>query len=393
MAVVGCGRWGPNHIRTFSSLPGTDVAVAVDLDEARRTQVGVKFPGLRVTSDYRWALDQADVDAVVVATPTHTHYQLVHDALLAGKHVLCEKPLCMTSDGARELDELARAQRRILMVGHVFLFNPALVKLKELVDGGELGALRYLAATRTNLGPVRADANAAYDLACHDISVFNWLLGGEPEWVAAAGGAFLQPAVEDVAFISLWYPGHVLAHVHASWLHPRKTRQLEVIGSERMASWDDIDPGAPLTIYHKGVGAAAPDAGDGAALTTWDNGVWLPPVEHEEPLRAQAQVFLQAIECGVVGRSDGAFAVGVVKTLEAVTASLRQVGRPAAFAVGETHSGETPPGRGRPELIAAAPADALHGGSVYGSPSPGAPGVRAVNGAAAANGVLPGTAA
>jgi predicted dehydrogenase len=329
IAVIGCGRWGPNHVRCFASLPGCRVDVIVDLDPERLEAVRQLHPGVRCEQDHWAALDDPAIDAVVVATPLLTHYQLVRDALSAGKHVLCEKPLCETSKEGQELVELARAEDLRLMVGHVFLFNPGVERLRELVLGGDLGRVYYLAGFRTNLGPIRDDANAAYDLAAHDVAIFNWLLGAEPETVSATGAAFIQPEVEDVVCLSLRYPGGVLACVQASWLDPKKVRQITAVGSQRMATWDDLQLTAPLAIYDKGASAVQDDGdfGEFLRLSTWDGDIRLPKVRSEEPLKAQARHFLQAVAGGRVERSDGPFAVGVVRTLQAAAASIRVGGR------------------------------------------------------------------
>jgi len=328
IAVIGCGNWGPNHVRSFASLPGCRVDVIVDPDPARLEAVRQLHPGVRCEQDHWAALDDPAVDAVVIATPMLTHYQLVRDALSAGKHVLCEKPLCETAKEGDELVELARAEDLRLMVGHVFLFNPGVEKLRELVRGGDLGRLYYLAGFRTNLGPIRNDANAAYDLASHDIAIFNWLLGTEPESVSATGAAFIQRDVEDVVFLSLRYPGGVLAGIQASWLDPKKVRQITAVGSKRMATWDDLQLTAPLAIFDKGASAVQDygDFGEFLRLSTWDGDIRLPKVRSEEPLKAQARHFLQAVTGARVERCDGRFAVGVVRTLEAVAASMRAGG-------------------------------------------------------------------
>jgi predicted dehydrogenase len=302
--------------------------VVVDTDAGRLAAVGQAHPGVRCERDHTAALDNPTVDAVVIATPMSTHYQLVREAIAAGKHVLCEKPLCEYGKQAEELVELAHEHGRQLMVGHVFLFNPGIERLRELVADGELGRLYYLSAARTNLGPIRSDANAAYDLAAHDISIFNWLLGAEPEQVSATGASFLQPGLEDVVFISLRYPGDVVAAIQASWLDPKKVRQITVVGARRMATWDDLQLTAPLAVFDKGA-STVPDYGDFGEflrLSMWDGDIRLPKVRSEEPLKAQAVAFLRAIERGVVERSDGRFAVGVVRTLEAVAASIRSGG-------------------------------------------------------------------
>jgi predicted dehydrogenase len=328
LAVIGCGHWGPNHVRTFRSLPGSSVAMVVDNNPSRLRSIGQANPDLRCEQEHWAALDDPAIDAVVVATPLSTHYQLVRDAIVSGKHVLCEKPLCEAAKEAEELVELAAAHKRLLMVGHVFLFNPGIERLRDLVRGGELGRLYYLSASRTNLGPIRHDANAAYDLAAHDIAIFDWIIGTRPLAVSATGAAFVQPDVEDVVFISLRYPGNVVATVHASWLDPKKVRQITVVGSDSMATWDDLQLTTPMTIFDKGARVVPEygDFGEFLRLSTWEGDVRRPTVGSEEPLKAQARQFLRYLEQGRVERADGAFAAGVVKTLEAVAASIRSGG-------------------------------------------------------------------
>jgi predicted dehydrogenase len=308
------------------------VVAAVDPDPKRRESVSAMFPGIRTEADYKRVLEDQAVDAVVVATPTRTHYEIVRDALLADKHVLCEKPLCEISAQAQELSELGRVRKLALMVGHVFLFNPGLVEVKKLVDAGELGGLQYMTANRTNLGPIRSDVNAAYDLASHDISIFNWLLGSVPETVCATGAAFLQPGVEDVVFITLKYPANVFATIGASWLSPKKVRQITVVGKQKMVTWDDLELNTPVAIYNKGANAKQEysDFGEFLRVSTWEGDVRLPKVDFDEPLKVQARYFLEAIGKGKVEHSDGFFALGVVESLEAVAESLRSDGTPVS---------------------------------------------------------------
>lgn len=330
LAVVGLGHWGPNHIRNFNALPESRVDAVADRDEGRLRYVREMYPELRCERDYRAIMNDASIDAVVVATPTSTHYEIVRESILAGKHVLCEKPLCENSEQGEELLELARANGCLLMVGHVFLFNAGIAKLKELMDAGELGALRYLSASRTNLGPICGDVNAAYDLCSHDISIFNWLLGSEPEVVSATGASFVQPGVEDVVFVSMKYPGNVLASIHASWLDPKKVRQITVVGSRQMATWDDLQATSPIAIYDKGVDTVQDygDFGEFLRLSMWERDVRLPRVRFDEPLKVQATDFLKCLQSGRVERSDGTFGLRVVKVLEAVASSMQQGGCP-----------------------------------------------------------------
>jgi len=307
------------------------VDAVADLDEGRLERMRETYPELRCERDYRLILEDPSIDAVVVATPIGTHYEIVRESLLAGKHVLCEKPLCKMSKQGQGLVELALANGRHLIVGHVFLYNPGIVKLKELIDAGDLGDLRYLSASRTNLGVFQSDANVAYDLCSHDISIFNWLLGCEPEVVSATGASFVQSGVEDVVFVSMRYPNNVLASMHASWLDPKKVRQITVVGSRQMATWDDLQPTTPVAVYDKGA-SSVPDYGDYGEflhLSMWDGDIRLPKVRSDEPLKVQATEFIRALQDGHAGRSDGAFGLSVVKVLEAVAASMQQSGSPA----------------------------------------------------------------
>lgn len=327
IAVVGCGRWGPNHVRCLSRIPGCTVT-AVDRDAARLDAIRSEFPAVQTTDDPLRVFDDQGIDAVVIATPTATHHGLCRDALQASKHILCEKPLCRTSREANELVELADAKNRTLMTGHIFLFNPGIRNIKELSDGGELGIIQYLSAVRTNLGPIRSDVNASFDLASHDISIFNWILGAVPTSVSATGGAFVQSNVHDVVFANLVYPSGQVASIHASWLNPKKVRQITVVGSERMATWDDMQLGTPVAIYDRGANAAKEptDFGERLRVSMWDGDVRLPKIDPVEPLKMQGQYFHDAILSGQLGLSDGPFSLGVVKVLEAIDLSLQQGG-------------------------------------------------------------------
>ena len=333
IAVIGCGHWGPNHLRVFSSLTDSEVVAAVDRDEIRLERVRQIAPNVSCHHDADEVFARPDIDAVIVATPTATHYDIVRRALESGKHVLCEKPLCPEPADARDLVDLADSVERVLMVGHVFLFNPGIVRLKKLVDDDELGALQYLSATRTNLGPIRGDVNAAYDLAAHDIAIFNWLLDAEPELVSATGACFVQPGIEDVVMISLRYPNGVLASVQTSWLNPKKVRELTVVGDRQMVTWDDLDTSTPIAIYDKGAHTEQDygDFGEFQRLTMWDGDVRLPKIPLAEPLRAQGLAFLDYIRTDQIERSDGRFAQGVVEVLSAVAQSIESDGRPIAL--------------------------------------------------------------
>ncbi len=325
IGIIGCGHWGPNHIRVFSQLKDCVVVAISESVEKRLADVCEMFPHVRGHRDYREMLRQAELDAVVVVTPTRTHHAIVSEALAAGKHVLCEKPLCTMGAEGEELVALAAARGLVLMVGHIFLFNAGILKLKELVEADEVGTIRSLTAVRTNLGPVRSDVNAAWDLASHDIAVFNWLLNAEPLEVQAMGAAFIQPGVEDVVNISLKYPGGVLASIQCSWLDPKKVRQVTLVGSKRMITWDDLALSNPVAVYEKSVETKleVSDYGEFLRLSMLDGDVHLPKIQPGEPLKAQDAEFLRAILEKRAPRSDGSFAVGVVRALSRVEECLR----------------------------------------------------------------------
>lgn len=324
IGLIGLGHWGPNHLRVFNAIAQSRVVAVADTDAARVQRIASGATELRAYATAEALLADPGVDAVVISTPTSTHYALVKAALLAGRHVLCEKPLCLSSREADELVQLSDECQRVLMVGHVFLFNSGLVKIKELLAAGELGEPRYLSAVRTNLGPFRRDVNAGWDLASHDIAIFNWLLGCEPVSVGAMGASFLQPGVEDVVNITLKYPGNIMATVLSSWLDPKKVRQLTLVGSAKMATWDDLNLTSPVAIYEKGAKTETDVSsyGEFLRISMWEGDVRLPKVVQAEPLRTQAEYFLQAMGDPSCDRSGARFAAGVVRVLEQASAAL-----------------------------------------------------------------------
>ena len=234
IGVVGCGQWGPNQIRSFFFHPGTQVVRICDTDPARLAANQALFSAIETTQKYEEITRADDIDAVVITTPVSTHFQIAQDALSHGKDVLCEKPMTIHSQECETLAQLAEKNKRILMVGHVFLFNPGILELRTLIQSNEIGDIHYLHAQRTNLGPIRKDANAVYDLASHDLSIFNFLLNSKPKVLSAVGKCYLQKNVEDIAFVSLEYPGNILAHIHVSWLDPKKVRQITVVGTKKI---------------------------------------------------------------------------------------------------------------------------------------------------------------
>ena len=333
VGVVGCGHWGPNHIRVFSQLPGSVVTCAADPDAKRRAVVAGQFPGLAVVDDYTALVSRPDVDVVVVCVPTRKHEEVTRAALEAGKHVLCEKPLTVGAAEAVALTDLAASRGLTLMTGHVFLFNPGILKLRELMVSGQAGRIHYLRALRTNLGPIRQDVNSVYDLASHDISIFNFLLDAEPVTASAVGASFLSPGNEDVAFITLTYPNGVVGAIQVSWLDPKKLREIVVVGDTKMVVWDELAPAGPISIYDKSVVREQyyDDFGHFHLLAR-EGDLTIPRVPPQEPLKVQNQYFLDAVKAGQLGRSGGAFSVSVVRVLEAIAQSIAQGGAPVEIA-------------------------------------------------------------
>jgi len=329
LAVVGCGHWGPNHIRNFKGLPGVAVTWAVDKDSARRAYVSSLYENLMTTDNVDEMLSDKSVSAVVVATPTANHFEVCMKAIAAGKHVLCEKPLARTSLDCEQLINAAAQFGVVLMVGHVFLFNAGILKLKELNSFNDLGRLYYASAVRTNLGPIRDDVNASVDLASHDISIFNFLFGAAPISASACGHSYLKQGVEDVVFITLTYPNEMIAGIEVSWLNPQKVRRITLVGDKKMVTWDDLSSAGAITIYDKGV-VREPyyDSYGEFHLLAREGDVTIPKLKVEEPLKQQARFFLDAIAKKNASVCSGERGWDVVRTLEAINESIASGGAP-----------------------------------------------------------------
>lgn len=332
IAAIGAGHWGPNLIRNLHNRERSEVVWIVDKDPARLTQVQARFPEVQATDDVEPVLRDPLVDAVIVATPTTTHYRLTKAALEAGKHVLVEKPIATEVRHAEELCRLAAASRRVLMVGHVFVYNPGIRKVKEYLDAGDLGRIYYVSMVRTNLGPIRTDVNAAWDLAAHDISIVNYWLGAGPLSAAAVGGVWINPGIEDAVFATLRYPGGVLVNLHVSWLNPRKARDITVVGERRMLTFDDMNLNEPLRIYDKRVTDTRTSPGYADTFASFrssirDGDITIPRVALGEPLMAECNHFLECIASGTAPLTGGQEGVAVVRVLEAMHRSIRNGGR------------------------------------------------------------------
>ena len=337
VAVIGSGHWGPNLIRNFSSNRSTRVAWIVDKDPSRLQEAGVRFPEARRTESVTDVLEDSTVQAVVVATPTITHYPLVKAALKAQKHVFVEKPIARSSDEGEDLARLAADAGRVLMVGHVFLYNAGVRRVRQLLDEGELGRVYYMSMVRTNLGPVRTDVDAAWDLAAQDISIANYWLRATPSIVSAVGGSWINEGINDTVFATLRYPDQVLVHLHVSWLNPRKARDITVVGERRMLTLDDMNLAEPLRIYDKRVTETRSKLPWIDSFATFRSGlregdIIIPKISPGEPLKEECDHFVHCIETGERPLTDAAQGIGVVRVLEALERSAQNAGRETAIA-------------------------------------------------------------
>ena len=329
VAVVGTGYWGPALVRNFAALPQAELLHLVDRDAALASAVRDKLaPEAAAHDDLQAALDDPAVHAVVVATPAATHFALAAAALRAGKHTLVEKPLAMSVAECRTLEELAAAGGLVLMVGHVFRFNGAVEHIKAAIVAGELGDIHYVHSRRVNLGRVQADINALWSFAPHDISILNYWMGAEPTTIAARGFAYIQKGVEDVIFCTLEYPGGRGAHMHISWLDPRKVREMTVVGSRRMAVFDDVSNQAKVRMYDSSVSTspAPPESFADWQVDIRHGDVSIPRLRWVEPLRAELDHFLACVRDGVECRVPGSKGRAVTEAIVAAQLSLTRGG-------------------------------------------------------------------
>jgi predicted dehydrogenase len=337
VALVGLGEWGPNLARNLAGLPDARLHTLCDARPERLPALQRRYPAATVRTEYGAVLADPEVDAVVVATPVATHFELAAAALEAGKHVMIEKPLARTSAECRKLIALAEAGGLTLMAGHVFIYNAAVRRVKEYIRSGELGDVHYIYSQRLNLGRVRTDVNALWNFAPHDLAILAYWLDAAPEAATASGFSYLQPGIEDVVFVTLEFPGGIGAHVHISWLDPRKVRCMTVVGSKKMVVYDDVSPDARLAVYDKGVSRTAPATSHPSlgAYSTYGEfqlllragDVVIPKLEFREPLSEECAHFVHCIRSGKAPDTDGANGLAVVQALEAAERSLRHGGR------------------------------------------------------------------
>jgi predicted dehydrogenase len=328
VGVIGAGYWGPNIVRNLYEAPGADVVAVADLSKNRLDAISKRFPALRVTTDYREVIADSSIDAICVVTPVGTHRQLAEEAFASGKHVFVEKPLAKTVSDAEAIVRAGERAGKTLMVGHTFVYNPAVVVVKGILDAKGIGEVHYLDSQRVNLGLHQFDINVLWDLGPHDVSIALYWLDEEPEWVQCSGACFVQPNIEDVVFLMIGFPSGAIAHAHLSWLAPSKLRTTIVIGSKKMVVYDDNQAVEKVKIYDQGVEKLESDelrrsyrAGD----------IHSPRVPMTEALQVEMRHFIECIRDGRKPRSDGEAGLMVVRVLELAMRSLRSGGARVAY--------------------------------------------------------------
>jgi predicted dehydrogenase len=322
VGVVGLGYWGPNLARNFAAIDGCELTWLCDGSEQIRAKLADAFPGVRTGAEIDELLADPGLDAVVLATPVPTHAELAARVLEAGKHCFVEKPLATNVVDAQRAVDAAEKTGRILMVGHLLEYHPAVTRLKELLDADELGSLYYVYGNRVNLGKLRAEENALWSLGAHDVSVVLHLIGEEPIECSAHGESYVRGGVQDVVFCYLRFPSGQVAHLHLSWLDPHKERRITVVGSKRMATFDDMRTEGKLTVYDKGFDE---DASSWGEYITRAGESFSPRLANAEPLRLECQHFIDCIREGKTPRSDGQSGLRVVRVLEALQRSLEGI--------------------------------------------------------------------
>lgn len=323
LGVIGYGYWGPNIVRNFAGQKDCQVVAVCDRSPTALARAVGAHPGIHATTDPNEILNSPDLDAVAIVTPVSFHYELAKQALESGKHVFVEKPFTATSAQAEELIELAESNNLQIMVDHTFLFTGAVRKIKQLIDEGALGQIYYYDSTRVNLGLFQHDVNVLWDLAPHDLAIMDHLLGLEPELIVATGGAHVN-RLENIAYLTVYFPDNVLAHINVNWLSPVKVRTTLVGGQKKMLVWNDLDPAEKVRVYDKGAELNT-QQGVHQALVSYRTGdMFAPKVDEGEALRAETRYFLDCIQSGTRPFNDGQAGLRVVRILEAAEQSLNQ---------------------------------------------------------------------
>ena len=328
VGVIGAGYWGPNLVRNLSEAPGADPVAIADLAPERLDAMKKRFPALRATTSHRDLLDDPNIDAICIATPVGTHRRLAEEAFAAGKHVFVEKPLAGSVADAEAIVRAGEKAGRTLMVGHTFVYNPAVVEVKRILDAGGVGRVQYIDSQRVNLGLHQFDINVLWDLGPHDVSIVLYWLDEEPEWIQATGACYVQPEIEDVVFLMVGFPSGAIAHAHLSWLAPSKLRTMTVIGSRKMVLYDDVQAVEKVKIYDQGVEKLE---GEELRRSYRAGDIHSPRVPVTEALQVEMRHFIECVRDGRRPRSDGEAGLRVVRVLEAGMRSLRSGGARVAY--------------------------------------------------------------
>ncbi len=328
VGVIGVGYWGPNIIRNLVANKTTQVPVCADLKPERLEFIQSLYPFIQTTRDYREIVNNPEIDAIAICTPVFTHYQLAKEVLQAGKHVLIEKPMTSSTREAEELINLAQQKNLTILVDHTFLFTGAVQKIKEIVDSGELGDIYYFDSVRINLGLFQHDINVVWDLAPHDISILNYIIEQDAEGIVATGADHVGNGLEDVAYVTVYYPGNTIAHIHVNWLSPVKIRQTLISGTKKMIVWDDNLPSEKIKVYDKGIEVIRTTDQIYNTLIQYRMGdMHCPRIMQKEALSEEISHFAECILEGRQPISDGAFGWKVVRFLEAAEASIKNKGK------------------------------------------------------------------
>jgi predicted dehydrogenase len=329
IGVVGYGYWGPNLVRNFANNPSGRVVGVSDLDPAKLAAVGRLYPGVMTTPRYGDLLKDPKVDAVAIATPVHTHYELALSALRAGKHVLVEKPLAQSADLVRRLIDEADRRQLTLMVDHTFLYTPAVQKIRELMLKKELGEVYYYDSTRSSLGLFQSDVNVIWDLAVHDISIIQYILDEDPVAVSATGSCHVAGSPENMAHITLFFASNCVAHVSVNWLSPIKVRQTFVGGSKKMIVYDDLEPTEKIKVYDKGITLnGSSEKAQQFRIGYRAGDMWAPHISTKEALQTEVEHFIDCVRTGAPPVSDGLSGLRVIEVLEAASRSIAAKGKP-----------------------------------------------------------------
>ena len=328
VGVIGYGYWGPNLVRNYVETPGSQVVAVSDVRSERLSEVQKRYPFIKTSTDNKDLFNDPTIDAILISTPVSSHYELAMQALQAGKHVLLEKPITQQSDQARRLIEEAARRKRVLMVDHTFIYTGAIRKIHDLITSGEIGDLYYYDSVRVNLGLFQHDVSVLWDLAVHDLSIMDYLLGEKSIAVSASGISHIPGEPENIAYLTIFLENNLIAHIHVNWLAPVKIRRTLIGGSHKMIVYDDLEPSEKVKVYDRGI-CLNDETSVYKMLISYRTGdVWIPGLDQTEALRTQAMHFIECVETGKTPITDGQAGLRVVKLLEAATQSMAKRGQP-----------------------------------------------------------------